>query len=198
MKILKKFSFTCILLILLVTTVLGSLEFKVTAKSKEYTGEELFKGIMFGVGGAQTKIPEIWPEDVVHEIDNKEINERADMVIEEIKKQDNQYFDKLKSTIYSKNHVAFKNHLEHVNPLLKNALIKIDEKYTYKYNDNTSVRGGTLAIGPVVYVGAAFTTVAAVTHAAVATAANVVAAVNWVWGPKSKVEALILKQMIKN
>ena len=186
MKISKRISLIFISLILLATTVFGNLEPNATAKTKEYTGEELFKGIMFGVGGAQKEIPEIWPEEIVQEIDNDEVNERADMVVEEIKKQDNQYFDKLKNTIYSKDHVAFKNHLESVNPLLENALKKVDEKYNKSDDDKVSVRGGTLAIGPVVYVGAAFTTVAAATHVAVATAANVAAAANWVWGPKSK------------
>ena len=186
MKISKKISLIIISLTLLVTTIFVSLEPNVTAKTKEYTGEELFKAIMFGVGGAQKEIPEIWPEELVQEIDNDEVNKRADMIVEEIKKQDNQYFDKLKNTIYSKDHIAFKYHLESVNPLLENALKKVGEKYNNNESGKVSFRGGTLAIGPFVYVGAAFTTVVAASHVSVATAANVLAAVNWVWKPDLK------------
>lgn len=183
---IKQISIIFMSLVILLYTVSGAFESVATAKTNEYTGEELFKGIAFGVGGAQKEIPEIWPEEVVQEIDNDDVNERANMVVEEIKKQDNQYFEKLQDTIYSENHIGFKNHLESVNPLLEKALKKVDEKYNNNEEDKPSVRGGTLAIGPVVYVGAAFTTVAAATHVALATAANVAAAANWVWGPDSK------------
>ena len=97
-----------------------------------------------------------------------------------------QFILDLQDTIYSENHVAFKSHLESVNPLLEEALKKVDEKYNNNEEDKVSTEGGTLAIGPVVYVGAAFTTVAAATHVALATAANVAAAANWVWGPDSE------------
>ncbi|MDK9861389.1 MAG: sporulation delaying protein family toxin [Tetragenococcus koreensis] len=187
MKTTKKISMIFMSLIVLSFTVLGNLEPIAIAKTKEYSGEELFKGIAFGVGGAQKEIPEIWPEEVVKEIDNDDVNERADMIVKEINKQDSQYFDKLKNTIYSKDHVALKKHLESVNPLLEKALKKVDEKYNNEKEDDVSTRAvGTLAVGPVVYVGAAFTTVAAATHVAVATAANVAAAANWVWAPDTK------------
>ena len=72
MKIIKQSSVIFMSLAILLFTVSGNLEPVATAKTNEYTGEELFKGIAFGVGGAQKEIPEMWPEEVVKKIDNGE------------------------------------------------------------------------------------------------------------------------------
>ncbi|MBK3495579.1 hypothetical protein JFL43_12085 [Viridibacillus sp. YIM B01967] len=100
MKLLKSF-FLAILLLLGVTTPLTSKE--ISAKSS-FTGEEIYKGIIFGQGEFGKKI--ITNEKEFNEMNSDESIKFANKYVDSIKSKDSSYFNNLKEVIESKNATA--------------------------------------------------------------------------------------------
>ncbi|EJH4557144.1 sporulation delaying protein family toxin, partial [Staphylococcus pseudintermedius] len=69
------------------------------AKTFQYSGEELYRGIIFGQGRVAEKLPEIWTPELREEARNERNEKITNEVVEYVKKHDPSYFKELKEVI---------------------------------------------------------------------------------------------------
>ncbi|MBZ3766587.1 MULTISPECIES: sporulation delaying protein family toxin [Bacillus cereus group] len=99
----------------------------VNAQAKmNYTGEELYKGIVFGQGKVTSILPHMWDEKTMEKANSKEALELTNQLINEMKLIDYNYFNNLKSSIDSKNPVKINQALEDGSDLLKKGIDKLN------------------------------------------------------------------------
>lgn len=160
----------------------GVAEAKGESRGTNFTGEELFKGLIFGQGEVAEKLPFIWNEEVLKETNKPEVQEVANAVSALIKEENPEYFSKLRKSIDSGNRVE-------LNALLTEAGEHLDayaEKVGLKNVDQEALdtaqgRSIIAAVGAIVYLGGAVTTVLVVTHGIAVTAG--IAAYGWKYTP---------------
>ncbi|MBT2200794.1 hypothetical protein KLI54_21290 [Bacillus thuringiensis] len=72
------------------------------AGNKDFSGEELYKGIIFGQGEVANLFPEVWNEEKTSNVNNKESLKITTMIVNEMKLSDPFYFINLKKAVNSK------------------------------------------------------------------------------------------------
>lgn len=144
----------------------------VEAKSiTNFTGEELFKGIIFGQGEVANELPFMWTEDVLKETNSPEAKEVVDDVIAMINKVNPDYFSELKKAIDSENRVALNSLINETGQYLDEYAKQMDlENPDQEALNSAQGRSIIAAVGAIVYLGGAVTTVLLVTHAVALTA----------------------------
>ncbi|MGY2610614.1 sporulation delaying protein family toxin [Bacillus pretiosus] len=98
--------------------------------NKDFTGEEIFRGIIFGEGEVAKLFPQIWTEELLEEANSKEQKQAIDAVVLEMKSVDSNFFNELKSAIDTKNSLEINNAFEKGGAVLDNALKNMDAKLT--------------------------------------------------------------------
>ncbi|EKO8593240.1 sporulation delaying protein family toxin [Staphylococcus pseudintermedius] len=93
----KLFSITIIAIYILTTVTMFT--DKAEAKTFQYSGEELYRGIIFGQGRVAEKLPEIWTPELREETRNERNEKITNEVVEYVKKHDPSYFKELKEVI---------------------------------------------------------------------------------------------------
>lgn len=96
--------FVAILLLLTNITAYAGAEGK--TNQDKYDGETIFRGILFGQNDVAKLFPEIWTDEKLENAENSEVREFVNNVVESIKTNDPNYFDKLEEAVYSGNHLA--------------------------------------------------------------------------------------------
>ncbi|GGA91159.1 sporulation delaying protein family toxin [Ornithinibacillus halotolerans] len=180
-----------------------------SANAKQYSGEELLKGIIFGVGDA-AKDMGVWTDEEFEINNSKEVIEQVDLLVGEIGQLDATFFDRFEENIYSSNYVKLEKNFTELNSLLDKAIENLVDRSELGIDTTTASKDGiglnaVAAVGWLVYAGAAVTTGAAVTHVVVATAGGAAAAYlviygeKYFWGPDSvndKTTQLVKEQFI--
>ncbi|MGG0219815.1 sporulation delaying protein family toxin [Bacillus mycoides] len=89
---------------------------------KEFTGEEIYRGVVFGQGKVAKELPQIWDVKKMQIANSKENTEVVNKIIMEIKAKDSIYFKRLEQSIKTKDFVAIKKEFEYGSILLKNTV----------------------------------------------------------------------------
>lgn len=158
----------------------------------EYSGKEIFKGIVFGIGELGGKLPV--DSRITQDVNkNQEALKMIDNIVNEIDRLDPEYFKELQDAAYSKNPSKVDKTIERGGDLLKKALDSLDYAATTKQDVDmaAAVAGWVAMVGAAVYnyAGAVHTALAGVNAAAylnLAVYQNV-----WLWGSSassSKIE----------
>ncbi|WP_242227342.1 sporulation delaying protein family toxin [Bacillus cereus group sp. BfR-BA-01315] len=92
----------------------------------EFTGEEIYKGLLFGQGKVAESLPKVWDEKKLTITNSKENKEITNKIIMEMKSIDPTYFKKLKQAINEQDLVEIKRTFENGNMLLNSAIKKLD------------------------------------------------------------------------
>lgn len=193
----KSLSVLIALTLLLLSIPVSSLSAYVSTDKKQYSGEELLKGIIFGTGDAAKELTDVvWTKEE-YELNNDEaVVKEVDILVNEIDKIDPTYLERLERNIYSENYIEVEKNFTELNDLLDKAIKNLDDSNKLFISEPNALRDGaglqaTAIIGPVAYAAAAVTLAAAYSHAAIATVANaaaahtVVYAEKYLWGPNS-------------
>lgn len=164
--------------------------------NQSFTGEEVFRGIMFGQAPVAQLFPEIWSsDDVAEQLNTKEKVKAWDAltesVVSQIKTADPTFMDRFGQEMQSGDHLRIQNGMIEASEKMFNAMTAIGVM-----NENgefSSTYEGPLACSVVAVCAAAIAVavwkwVAVVDIAAVAMVAAVVLAV-WRWGPSVQSEA---------
>ncbi|WP_051263387.1 sporulation delaying protein family toxin [Tuberibacillus calidus] len=141
-------------------------------KSQKYSGEELFRGLVFGQGDVAKLFPEMWGKSQLELTNSKESLKAVDLVISQINKNSPNFFNHFKTVIESGNPYLIDQEGQEVKKVIKEAFKDINGKYPeLKYPEI----GTDCVIVTFVYA------YAGVVHTAGA-AINVAAAVDvWLW-----------------
>ncbi|SCW86910.1 antimicrobial peptide, SdpC family [Paenibacillus tianmuensis] len=173
-----------------------------TGSKQKYSGEQIFRGLVFGQGEVARLFPSIWPEEMLVKLSNPQAFAVTEQLVQQIKELDPTYFDLLEKAAYSGNHLQVRNALAQGGELV--------EKTVKNLQLNPDIGRGTglcavAAVGYLVYLGAVFTTGAAVTHVALVNAAAgvtvylAVVAGKYLWTSSASAHDASLKQdMIVN
>ncbi|MGP3610970.1 sporulation delaying protein family toxin [Anoxybacteroides rupiense] len=195
MNLKKLLSIFMVLTIIFTTTSTFASETKLQNKlQKQYDGETIFRGLVFGQGEVAKYFPEIWSNDLLKEANKKEVKQIANILISGIKKSDPNYFNELKEAVYSGEHLKIQASLNKGGELLSKQL----ENKNVKNVDKSQVGTATCAL--YVAYGAAVSLVAAYSHAVVITAAGGAVAYLYVvtqksfWTSSTSKEDAILQQ----
>ncbi|WP_419744151.1 sporulation delaying protein family toxin (plasmid) [Macrococcoides bohemicum] len=129
--------------------------------SNQYTGEELFKGILMGQGKVAKKFPEIWNTEILKDANTKKSKELANKIILEIKKQDSTFFDRYEKAIYSNNPVEIDKVFNEGSELFRiaNENLGINLEVDPATGQCVAVAGGLVAVAGAMYVFGAHTAV---------------------------------------
>ncbi|ANN35632.1 hypothetical protein CN936_09570 [Bacillus cereus] len=118
-KILVVFTVTTMIFTLLMAFQRSSF---VNAQVKmNFTGEEFYKGIIFGQGNVAKLLPEMWNEKTMKKVNSKEALELTDNITKEMKSINPAYFNELKQAINSKDFVKINEAFENGKALFKSA-----------------------------------------------------------------------------
>jgi SdpC family antimicrobial peptide len=168
---------------------------------QEYSGQEIFKGIVFGVGELGGKLPV--DSRIAQGVNkNQEALKVVDNIVNEIDRLDPEYFKELQDAAYSKNLTKVDKAVERGGNLLKKALDNLDYTATTKQEvDMAAAAAGWIAmVGAAVYnyAGAVHTALAGINAAAYLNLA--VYQYTWFWGSsasssKMEREAYIVEVM---
>ncbi|WP_052659487.1 sporulation delaying protein family toxin [Bacillus alveayuensis] len=196
MNLKKLLSIFMVLTIIFTTTSAFASETKLQNKlQKQYDGETIFRGLVFGQGEVAKYFPEIWSNDLLKKANKKEVKQIANILISGIKKSDPNYFNELKEAVYSGEHLKIQAALNKGGELLSKQL----ENKNVKNVDKSQVGTATCALY-VAYGAAAVSLVAAYSHAVVITAAGGAVAYLYVvtqkkfWTSSTSKEDAILQQ----
>ncbi|MBE7135330.1 MULTISPECIES: sporulation delaying protein family toxin [Bacillus] len=171
MKIIKK----CVPLAIAATCLfsispVGSLNInQVKAAEQEqnlskYSGEEIFKGVIFGQGELSENFADMWDPKILKVMSSKESQEAVNVLISQFKEQNPEYFTKLEQAVQQKNPKKVDKLLEEGST----ALMEIAKKNgRIVENDKQEVCGPTVCALALVTYGVAFHAAAVVTTAAV-------------------------------
>ncbi|PEK57862.1 sporulation delaying protein family toxin [Bacillus wiedmannii] len=72
-------------------------------KSFEYSGEEIFKGFVFGQGDIGKGLSGVFSKPALQEFNKKEMKEFANLMVKRINEKDPGFFKELQKATYSKN-----------------------------------------------------------------------------------------------
>lgn len=172
-----------------------------TERTQKYSGEDIFKGMVFGVGELGGKLPV--DSKITNEIDNDtKTLEVIEEILNEIKKLEPNYFNELQDAAYSKNPVKVDQMIDHGGILFEKALDNLGYLASAKQDPDVAAA----VAGWLVMVGAAAYNYAGVVHTALA-GVNAAAYLNlavyqyvYLWGDsasstKLEREAYILEVM---
>ncbi|ANN35633.1 hypothetical protein A9498_30115 (plasmid) [Bacillus thuringiensis serovar coreanensis] len=95
------------------------------AGNKDFSGEELYKGIIFGQGEVANLFPEVWNEEKTSNVNNKESLKITTMIVNEMKLSDPFYFINLKKAVNSKQPLEVYQAFENGSYLLNQAINKL-------------------------------------------------------------------------
>ncbi|PUA40612.1 hypothetical protein C8Z91_03900 [Paenibacillus elgii] len=173
-----------------------------TSPKQKYSGEQIFRGLVFGQGEVARLFPSIWPEEMLVKLNNQQAFAATEQLMQQIKQLDPTYFDQLEKAAYSGSHLQVRNALATGGELVEKTVKNL------QVNPNIGRGTGTCAVaawGWLVYLGAVFTTGAAVTHVALVNAAGgvtvylAVVAGKYFWASSASPHDASLKQdMIVN
>jgi SdpC family antimicrobial peptide len=200
MNLKKLLSIFMVLTIIFTTTSVFASETKPQNKlQKQYDGETIFRGLVFGQGEVAKYFPEIWSNDLLKEANKKEVKQIVDILISDIKKSNPNYFNELKNAVYSGEHLKIQAALNKGGELLSKQLEIRSKQLEIKNVDKSKLGTGTCALW-VAYGAAAVSLVTAYSHAVVITAAGGAVAYLYVvtqkefWTDSTSKEDAILKQ----
>lgn len=167
----------------------------------EYSGKEIFKGIVFGVGELGGKLPV--DSRIMRDTNkNQETLKVIDNIVNEIERLDSDYFKELKDAAYSKNPTKVDKAIERGGDLVQEALDNLGYTATSKQDVDmaAAVAGWVAMVGAAVYnyAGAVHTALAGINAAAYLNLA--VYQYTWFWGSsasssKMEREAYIIEVM---
>ena len=139
------------------------------ASKLKYSGEEIFRGVLFGQGEVAELFPELWNEELLKATSTEEAYKAVDSIIAGVKEYDKNYFKKLENTFKKKDAVkidqAFKLGTSYVQEYVKENKLTVKNEVT-PYVCGPTVCGLVLIsygavyhVGAVVSVGAFYLTV---------------------------------------
>lgn len=189
-----KKTFTFLIITILATASILNFQSAYAKKNESskinYTGEEIFKGVLFAQGPLAKELDTLYNKEVLKIANTKETKKAVNYLINEIKKKNPKYFDSLRNAVEQKNPSEINRILLKANKYINNIDFnsvpsKKDMKTGKKNNFNNQIEPafcGPTVCGAYLYV--------VVVHAAavVATAAGAfgVYLVNTTYGPKGK------------
>ncbi|HGE5782746.1 TPA: sporulation delaying protein family toxin [Bacillus pseudomycoides] len=100
--------------------------------NKKFTGEEIFRGVIFGEGQVAKSFPQIWTKELLAKSNSKEQKQVTDAIVLEMKSVDSNYFNELKNAIDTKNSLKINNAFEKGGTILDKALKNLDSKLIKK------------------------------------------------------------------
>lgn len=136
---------------------------KTTESAKEYSGEEIFKGIVFGLGDLGGKLP-VDPKVTKDLNNNQDTLAAIETILAEMDRLDSTYFSELQDAAYSKNPLKVDKAIDEGGALLEKALDNLGFLTSSKPDADTSA----FAAGWLVMVAAAAYNYAGVAHTAIA------------------------------
>jgi SdpC family antimicrobial peptide len=131
-------------------------------KVKKYSGEQIFRGFVFGQGEVAKKIPEIFDQKTIKKLNSPEAIKGVNEMLQVIKKEDPSYFQDLQNAVYSKNPQKVEDLLKKGGAIIKSSMNITDvksrqvvqpaagwetENWVYKY---TAIGGVVFAVVTVV------------------------------------------------
>ncbi|MFQ3843320.1 sporulation delaying protein family toxin [Staphylococcus pseudoxylosus] len=159
--------------ILVITSVFIYIPRNNETQAATYSGEELYRGIMFGQGEVAHKLPKIWSEDIITKADmNGQSKKIIDGTVDYINKNDSTYFDNLKQSLNSGDEKKLSENLQKGGAYFGEYVEKND--LINKANEQAE-SGFECAVYPY-YAVAAFGAAVVVTHAAAVTGGGVAVA----------------------
>lgn len=167
--------FTLILASVMLISAITLLPSKVSAEefnSKDYSGEDLFRGILFGYGDVGKQFPELWEET---DFKNLKVEEEFIDGVKELesklKEKDSEYFVKFKDNITSGDRLKIKSQIEKINKdvtILGKEYEKEMEDSSEKEIQQAGIKPGFVVLLAYSYVGATHIAAAAVLTVVVA------------------------------
>lgn len=145
-----------------------------------YTGEELFKGIVLGEGEVAKLFPEIWSKEMLELTSTPEAQESINTILIEIKDKEPTFFEEFREAVYSGNHL-------HIQEVLSNTVTILEALLEENFNldemaaENTGSAEGRSIVA---ILAVAITTVVVYSHGAIVTMGGVAAAYLYVIGGK--------------
>lgn len=142
---------------------------KAEASELKYSGEEIFRGVLFGQGEVAELFPELWNEELLKATSTEEAYKAVDNIIAGVKEYDKNYFKKLENAFKKKDAVkidqAFKLGTSYVQKYVEENKLTVKNEVT-PYMCGPTVCGLVLIsygavyhVGAVVSVGAFYLTV---------------------------------------
>lgn len=117
----KGLSVLITLSLLLLSTSIGSLSATASVEEKKYSGEELLKGIIFGIGDATKELTNVWTNEEYELNNDKTVVKHVDILVDEIEKIDPTYLERLEKNIYSEDYVKVEKNFTEFEKLLDKA-----------------------------------------------------------------------------
>ncbi|PFD48716.1 sporulation delaying protein family toxin [Bacillus cereus] len=133
---------TLVMVTILLVTLLVFLNRSDSVKAevnKDYSGEEIYKGIVLGQGKVATLFPQVWDEEQIRKVNSKESLEFSAKIINEMKSSDPSYFNNLKKAVNSKEPLEVNQAFENGSYLLNQAIEKLKVN---SYNSKSQNRAG--------------------------------------------------------
>lgn len=162
-----KYISTLIVAIIIVTSVFIYFPKSNETEAATYSGEDLYRGIMFGQGEVAKKLPKIWDKDTLTKADmNSKSKKIIDGTVKYIKENDSNYFDELKKSLNSGDENALSESLQKGGTYFGEYVEKND---LVKKANKEAESGFECAVYPY-YAVAAFGAAVVATHAAAVTA----------------------------
>jgi SdpC family antimicrobial peptide len=98
------------------------------AKSQTFTGEEIFKGFVFGQGEIGQNLPDVFSKNMLKKLNTKEVKEFANLVVNRINKVDPTFFDELQKAVYNQDPVKVDELMKKAGEIVKNDLSKANKE----------------------------------------------------------------------
>ncbi|MGI8303508.1 hypothetical protein [Bacillus paranthracis] len=120
----------------------------------QYSKEEIFKGIFFGIGEYGEKVYNDTPLTISESKEERDFLETVDHITEYIKKENPSYLDDLSATIYSKNPNKINEQLQKGGEILNKALTEPTNNLTVEGSKalNSWLQGTGLCLVLAIYV----------------------------------------------
>jgi SdpC family antimicrobial peptide len=118
--------------LLSITMVLGitlstGINSSVSAKQKQYTGEEIFRGFVFAQGELGQSLPEVFNQSMVEKLNSKKSKQFSNSIVKEIKKEDPSFFDELQEATYTKNPAKVDTLLKEAGTIIENDMAEMEK-----------------------------------------------------------------------
>lgn len=91
-------------------------------KINHFTGEDIFKGLVFGQGEVAKIFPEVWSKDMLKQANEEENQKLVTKVLDEMKKIDGSFFIQLENAVKSSNYISVDRALSTGGELLLKAI----------------------------------------------------------------------------
>lgn len=169
---MKKILSIWVVMVLLVSGGLLSFNQAQAKDTKKYSGEELYKGILFAQGDVAKELPSIWDKETIKMSNNKKGLAFTNEIVKSINKNNPKYFKELEQAVYSGNQLTIERSLirgaKYFGDFVEKK--KLAQSTTAKATSNAEAKGAVAGLVAVVYAAGAVTTAGVVTHVVVATA----------------------------